>query len=73
MQVSDCGPGIDHDARERVFGRGYSTKETDALGRGIGLALVRQTVARLGGTIELSEHVGAVFTVTLPMTARVDS
>ncbi|MBF4635009.1 sensor histidine kinase [Agreia pratensis] len=73
VQVSDSGPGIDHDARERVFGRGYSTKETDALGRGIGLALVRQTVARLGGTIELSEHVGAVFTVTLPMTARVDS
>jgi sensor histidine kinase regulating citrate/malate metabolism len=73
VQVSDSGPGIDYDARERVFGRGYSTKETDALGRGIGLALVRQTVARLGGTIELSEHVGAVFTVTLPMTARVDS
>ncbi|KQR20222.1 hypothetical protein ASF79_11680 [Agreia sp. Leaf335] len=73
VQVSDSGPGIDHDARDRVFGRGYSTKETDAFGRGIGLALVRQTVARLGGTIELSEHVGAVFTVTLPMTARVDS
>jgi sensor histidine kinase regulating citrate/malate metabolism len=73
VQVSDSGPGIDHDARERVFGRGYSTKETDALGRGLGLALVRQTVARLGGMIELSEHVGAVFTVTLPMPARVES
>jgi two-component system CitB family sensor kinase len=73
VQVSDSGPGIDHDARERVFGRGYSTKETDAFGRGLGLALVRQTVARLGGTIELSEHVGAVFTVTLPMPAWVDS
>ncbi|KJC64886.1 sensor histidine kinase [Agreia bicolorata] len=72
VQVSDSGPGIDYDARERVFGRGYSTKETDAFGRGLGLALVRQTVARLGGTIELSEHVGAVFTVTLPMPARVE-
>ena len=49
VEVSDSGPGIDYEARERVFGRGFSTKESDAFGRGIGLALVRQTVARLGG------------------------
>ncbi|CAD6007474.1 sensor histidine kinase [Agreia sp. COWG] len=73
VQVSDSGPGIDTDARERVFGRGFSTKQTDAFGRGLGLSLVRQTVARLGGTIELSEHVGAVFTVMVPMPSKVDS
>lgn len=65
LQVSDSGPGVEEAAD--VFARGYSTKESDAFGRGIGLALVQQVVERLGGTIEVSRHVGAVFTVQLPL------
>ncbi|PPG10336.1 sensor histidine kinase, partial [Rathayibacter sp. AY1E8] len=69
VQVSDSGPGVASAAD--VFARGYSTKESDGFGRGIGLALVQQVVERLGGSIEVSRHVGAVFTVQLPLPARV--
>ncbi|WP_341867810.1 sensor histidine kinase, partial [Rathayibacter festucae] len=65
LQVSDSGPGVAEAAD--VFARGYSTKESDAFGRGIGLALVQQVVQRLGGSIEVTRHVGAVFTVQLPL------
>ncbi|PPH37487.1 histidine kinase [Rathayibacter sp. AY1E3] len=71
VQVSDSGPGVASAAD--VFARGYSTKESDGFGRGIGLALVQQVVERLGGSIEVSRHVGAVFTVQLPLPARVAS
>lgn len=70
IQVSDSGPGVEETAD--VFARGYSTKEQDAFGRGIGLALVQQVVQRLGGSIEVSRHVGAVFTVQLPLPVRAD-
>ena len=36
------------------------------MGRGIGLALVAQAVHRLGGAVEVTNEVGAVFTVRLP-------
>lgn len=71
LQVSDSGPGVEEAAD--VFARGYSTKEADAFGRGIGLALVQQVVARLGGSIEVTRHIGAVFTVQLPLPAVVSS
>lgn len=71
VQVSDSGPGVEEAAD--VFARGYSTKESDAFGRGIGLALVQQVAERLGGTVDISRHVGAVFTVQLPLPAPVAS
>ncbi|MDN6170775.1 MAG: ATP-binding protein, partial [Micrococcaceae bacterium] len=36
-------------------------------GRGLGLALVRQAVARLNGTLEVESDGGAIFTITLPL------
>lgn len=69
MQVSDSGPGVPDDARELAFEQGWTTKEHGVDGRGFGLALVRQTVERLGGTIELGQDVGAVVTVVLPRPA----
>lgn len=66
MQVSDSGPGVPDDARELAFEQGWTTKEHGGAGRGFGLALVRQTVERLGGTIELGQEVGAVVTIVLP-------
>ena len=38
--------------------------------RGLGLALVRQAVARLGGSLEVDNDAGAIFTVTLPLSRR---
>ena len=60
IAVSDSGSGP-RDG-ERVFELGITTKQ--AAGHGIGLALVRQTVSRLGGGI--SVH-GSTFEVSLPI------
>ena len=64
LRVADNGPGIDPDAAQRVFERGWSTKEGE---RGLGLALVGQSVRRYGGGIEVANDGGAVFTVLLPV------
>lgn len=71
LRVDDDGDGIAESDVPRVFERGYSTK-TDAEGHGVGLDLVRRTVARRGGTIEVgrADGGGARFTVDLP-SARV--
>jgi two-component system CitB family sensor kinase len=74
VTVDDDGNGIPPDQYERVFEEGVSSKATDADSpalrrRGIGLALVRRTVLRAGGTVSVgrSELGGAVFTVDLPV------
>ncbi|MGP3981024.1 sensor histidine kinase [Streptomyces sp. KR80] len=79
LRVADTGPGVDADAVEEIFRRGWSTKGPSGNGtelgfglgpgRGLGLALVRQAVRRGGGTIELgrSAEGGAEFTVRLPL------
>jgi len=67
LEVSDDGPGLPPGAVDDAFRRGWSTKEQGSAGRrGIGLALVGQTVDRLGGTLEVSGPPGATFTVRLP-------
>jgi two-component system CitB family sensor kinase len=65
--VADSGPGLGTAAAGHAFERGWTTKPTDRpLGRGIGLALVAQAVHRLGGSIDVVNEVGAVFSVRLP-------
>lgn len=64
ITVRDNGRGLS-DA-ERAFERGYTTKSGDGMPHGIGLALVRQSVRRLGGSIEVANDGGAVVTVRLP-------
>ncbi|TFD80664.1 sensor histidine kinase [Cryobacterium sp. Sr8] len=66
IEVADSGPGVAAEAEEDVFRPGFSTKDPGAYGRGLGLALVRQTVARLGGSLVIGRRQGAVFTVTIP-------
>jgi len=58
VRDSGAGPAAD----DRVFDLGVTTKR--AAGHGIGLALVRQTVTRLGGGIRID---GSEFEVTLPL------
>jgi two-component system CitB family sensor kinase len=73
LRVADTGPGLDGADSDRAFRRGWSTKDDGGRlhGRGLGLALVGQTVHRLGGTVDVGRGVGAVFTVRLPVGARV--
>jgi hypothetical protein len=65
LRVSDTGPGVDPAHLEAVFERGWSTKAT--AGRGIGLALVHQTVTKHEGTLTVrdSPEGGAEFEVHL--------
>jgi sensor histidine kinase regulating citrate/malate metabolism len=66
ITVEDSGPGIDPAAVDDVFRHGFSTKAPGPFGRGLGLALVRQAVQRLGGTMTITSPAGALFRVTLP-------
>ena len=67
IRVRDSGHGVPHDMRETIFMDGVTTKSS-ATGarRGLGLALVRQVVERLGGMISVGHDTGAVFTAVLP-------
>jgi two-component system CitB family sensor kinase len=67
IEVRDSGPGIAPEDIDKVFESGWSTKDEQAGGRGLGLALVRHAVTRLGGTIDVANDGGAVFTVRLPV------
>ena len=66
LHVDDDGPGIDPKVLERIFDPFFTTKPP---GKGIGLslALAREYVTRVGGTIEASNLPagGARFTITL--------
>ena len=69
LEVSDAGPGISPELRERIFDRfvrGHG--ERAGGGSGLGLAIVRAVAERHGGTVELdSSHAGGSrFTVRLP-------
>ena len=69
IAVNDSGPAIDAAAVDQMFRHGYSTKPAGMGGRGIGLALVRQAVSRLGGTLAINGQRGAKFEVFLPAAA----
>ena len=70
MTIADSGHGFDDEAVESIFHLGVTEKSgsQDRLGRGYGLVLVRQAVARLGGDLRVESDGGAIFTVTLPLT-----
>lgn len=65
VQVADSGPGVPADRLEEIFRRGFSTKPSDASGRGVGLALVQVVCERRGGSVSVHNDGGAVFTARL--------
>jgi two-component system, OmpR family, sensor kinase len=73
LEVSDRGPGVPVDMRDRVFER-FARGAGDAApsgGSGLGLAIVRAVTAAHGGEVEILEAQGggARFVVTLPAEA----
>ena len=72
IRVSDDGPGIPDEAKEKVFEM-FSTGEKrisdSRRSLGLGLALCRTIIAAHGGTITLSDNTphGCIFTFTLPL------
>jgi two-component system CitB family sensor kinase len=69
ITVRDSGPGVDPAAVEHIFKHGFSTKKSGPFGRGVGLALVRQAVQRLDGSMTITGTDGAQFHVSLPAMA----
>ncbi|WP_432176158.1 ATP-binding protein [Streptomyces sp. Tue6028] len=71
MRVADTGAGVDPAHAEQLFQRGWTTKPAGPGGRGLGLALVRQTVERHAGRLTVREAAGggAEFEVRLPLPA----
>jgi signal transduction histidine kinase len=70
LVVSDDGPGVPHDDRERIFGRFARLDDARTRGdggTGLGLAIVREVVAAHGGTVTVDGPPGAAFTVILPL------
>lgn len=71
LEVADSGPGLPGAGVDAVVRRGFSTKGEGRAGRrGIGLALVAQTIDRLGGTLDVTGPPGARFVVSLPLVHR---
>lgn len=67
LTVSDTGPGLSDAARAHAFDRGWTTKDAAGpAGRGVGLALVAQTVELLHGRMTVSPPPGATFEVVVP-------
>ncbi len=71
LTVDDDGPGIDIADRDRIFER-FSrlddARTRDEGGAGLGLAVVRSTAERVGGTVTVGQAPigGARFTVSFP-------
>lgn len=69
LTVIDTGPGIPPGCADEIFQDGFSTKTPRrGVRRGLGLALVRRLVQRLGGEIHAASagDRGAAFTIVLP-------
>ncbi len=66
--VKDTGPGIAPDDRERIFQKFVRGAAAGADGAGLGLAICRELVERMGGTIwvESEPGQGSVFRFVLP-------
>lgn len=70
VSVSDTGPGIPPEARDKLFELFYTTKESEG-GFGLGLWWARTYLRRLGGNIEVSPlGNGATFMMKLPLAER---
>ena len=75
IKVKDTGIGIPEDQRVKIFDRFYQSDSHHVLpteGSGIGLALVKELVELMQGSIEVKSKVGkgTEFIVTLPVTLK---
>lgn len=70
LTVSDTGPGIPEEVRQRIFEPFFTTKPLDARkGTGLGLADVWECVQLMGGRIQIldAQPRGTVFRMNIPL------
>jgi hypothetical protein len=68
FSVEDNGLGIAEDQKGKIFNMFYRASE-NAVGSGLGLYIVKESLERLNGSIRLESKVGrgSIFIVTLPV------
>ena len=69
IEISDNGPGIAPEERERVFDRFYRALGTKTSGTGLGLAIVKRIIDIHHGQIVIDDGLdgqGTTFRITLP-------
>lgn len=71
IKVSDTGTGISKEEHERVFSPFYQSRsgQSDYIGSGIGLALVKSLIEYLKGNIEIQSHpkIGTTINISVPL------
>lgn len=68
FSIKDNGMGIAEDQKGKIFNMFYRASE-NAAGSGLGLYIVKESLERLNGSIQLQSEVGkgSIFMVTLPV------
>lgn len=71
FSVTDTGPGISEENRERIFDRFWQAASGTTEGAGLGLSIARGIVEGHGGTLALATEVGrgSTFSFALPLVA----
>ena len=71
LKVTDTGPGVPAEIKQKIFEPFFTTKSTKG-GTGVGLALCLNIVASHGGQIRVEEPAegGASFIITIPATEQ---
>ncbi|ARK28681.1 Sensor histidine kinase DcuS [Halalkalibacter krulwichiae] len=66
FEIEDSGPGVPEELTDQIFTLGFTTKAGS--NRGIGLALTKQALNKIGGNVYLEEGElgGACFVITIP-------
>ncbi|MEU5696418.1 ATP-binding protein [Actinosynnema sp. NPDC020468] len=67
LEVSDDGPGIAPEDRDRVFERFTRGERTDSGGTGLGLAIARWVITLHGGTIGVVDAPGCRIRASIPL------
>ncbi|MFO0735305.1 MAG: ATP-binding protein [Labilithrix sp.] len=67
LEVTDSGPGVPEDLRERIFEPFFTTKPAGS-GTGLGLSTARDIALRHGGTLDVRRGArGSIFRLTMPL------
>jgi len=68
-EIKDNGIGISPDHQERIFDLFHRLNPSDTEGHGMGLAIVRRALDRMGGKVKVGsqEGEGSNFSITLPV------
>lgn len=69
IEISDTGAGIPPGDRQRLFDRFYRGQSRESDGFGLGLAIVREAVRAIGGTVSVESSPGEGTTVRIELPA----